>query len=206
MIELYTWKTPNGRKASIMLEETGLPYRVHPIDLSKNQQLEPDFLKVNPNNKIPAITDPDGPDGQPLTLFESGAILIYLAEKAGKLLPADPRGRLIALQWLMWQMGGLGPMLGQLGHFRRAAPEQIPYAIKRFDDEAARLYRVLDQRLGEAEFLAGADYSIADIATWPWVAAHPFQGIDIDRYTNVRRWYDTIAARPAVQRGKTVPS
>ena len=206
MIELYTWKTPNGRKASIMLEETGLPYRVHPIDLSKNQQLEPDFLKVNPNNKIPAITDPDGPDGQPLTLFESGAILIYLAEKAGKLLPADPRGRLIALQWLMWQMGGLGPMLGQLGHFRRAAPEQIPYAIKRFDDEAARLYRVLDQRLGEAEFLAGADYSIADIAAWPWVAAHPFQGIDIDRYTNVRRWYDTIAARPAVQRGKTVPS
>lgn len=205
MIDLYTWKTPNGRKISVMLEETGLPYRVHPIDIGRDEQFSEEFLRINPNNKIPAIVDPDGPDGKPITLFESGAILVYLAGKTGKLLPTDTRGKYIALQWLMFQMGGVGPMFGQVHHFLRAAPEEVPYAIERYTKEKDRLYGVLDQRLGEVEYLAG-EYSIADIATYPWVSRHDWQKTDLNRYPNVQRWYETIGARPAVQRGMAVPA
>jgi GST-like protein len=204
-IELYTWSTPNGRKISIMLEEVGLPYSVHPINITKDEQYAPAFLKISPNNKIPAIVDPDGPDGRPISLFESGAILIYLAEKTGKLLPADRRGNLTALQWLMWQMGSWGPMLGQAHHFRRFAPEKIPYAIDRYTNETRRLYGVLDKRLGEADYMAG-DYSIADVATFPWAARHEWQGIALADFANVKRWYDAIAARSAVERGMAVPA
>ena len=204
-IELYTWGTPNGRKISIMLEEVGLPYSVHPINITKDEQYAPAFLKISPNNKIPAIVDPDGPDGRPISLFESGAILIYLAEKTGKLLPADRRGYLTALQWLMWQMGSWGPMLGQAHHFRRFAPEKIPYAIDRYTNETRRLYGVLDKRLGEADYMAG-DYSIADVATFPWAARHEWQGIALADFANVKRWYDAIAARSAVERGMAVPA
>jgi GSH-dependent disulfide-bond oxidoreductase len=203
-IELYTWKTPNGRKASIALEELGLPYAVHPIDISKDEQFAPDFLRISPNNKIPAIVDPEGPDGRPLALFESGAILIYLAEKTGKLMPQAAQARYEALQWLMWQMGGFGPMLGQAHHFRRFAKEQIPYAVDRYTNETRRLYRVLDKRLNEADYLAG-EYSIADIATFPWAARHEWQGIALEEFANVKRWYDAVAARPAVQKGMAVP-
>ncbi len=204
-IDLYTWKTPNGRKVSIMLEELGEPYDVHTIDITKDEQFAPEFLAISPNNKIPAIVDPEGPDGEPLSLFETGAILIYLAEKHGRLMPEAPRARRLAEQWLMWQMGGFGPMLGQAHHFRRFAPEQIPYAIDRYSNEARRLYGVLDTRLGEADYLAG-DYSIADIATFPWAARHEWQGIDLGEFANVKRWYDAIAARPAVERGMAVPA
>lgn len=205
MIDLYTWKTPNGRKISIMLEEVGLPYRVHPVDIGNDEQFAPDFLKISPNNKIPAIVDPYGPDGKPLSLFESGAILIYLSAKTGKLLPHDVRGRFVALQWLMFQMGGVGPMFGQVHHFLRFASEDVPYAKKRYADEKDRLYGVLDRRLGEAEFLAD-EYSIADIATYPWVARHEWQATDLNDYPNVKRWFDAISARPAVQRGMAVPA
>ena len=205
MIDLYTWKTPNGRKASIMLEEVGLPYRVHPIDISNNEQFAPSFLAISPNNKIPAIVDQDGPGGQPLALFESGAILIYLAEKTGKLLPADPRGRAETLQWLMFQMGGVGPMLGQAHHFRKFAKEQIPYAIARYSDEAQRLYGVMDKRLGDSPYFAGPEYSIADIAIFPWLQRYDWQGIDLEAFPNVSRWMAEIDARPAVQKGMTVP-
>ncbi|MCX7355524.1 MAG: glutathione S-transferase N-terminal domain-containing protein, partial [Alphaproteobacteria bacterium] len=176
MIDLYTWGTPNGRKASIALEELALPYKTHPIDIGKGDQVKPDYLAINPNGKIPAIVDPDGPDGKPMAVFESGAILIYLAEKAGKLLPKDARGRSVAIQWLMFQMGGVGPMFGQAHHFRRFAPEKIPYAVDRYTNETKRLYDVLDRRLKDVEFLAG-DYSIADIATYPWAARHEWQGV-----------------------------
>jgi len=205
MIDLYTWKTPNGRKASIMLEEVGLPYELHPIDISKNEQLTPEFLAVNPNNKIPAIVDRDGPGGQSVTVFESGAILIYLAEKTGKLLPADPAGRYAALQWLMWQMGGFGPMLGQANHFRKFAPEQVPYGIKRFTDESARLYGVLEKRLGASEYVASPDFTIADVAIYPWARTAEWQGVDLAAHPNIGRWLDTVGARPAVQKGMTVP-
>jgi GSH-dependent disulfide-bond oxidoreductase len=204
MIDLYTWTTPNGRKASIFLEEAGLPYRVHPIDISKGDQFKPEFVAINPNSKIPAIVDQEGPDGKPLPVFESGAILIYLAEKTGRFLPKDARGRTVALEWLMFQMGGVGPMFGQTHHFRRFAPEQIPYAIERYTKETARLYGVLDRRLGEAEYLAG-DYGIADMATYPWAARHEWQGVVLDEFRNVKRWFDAISARPAVQRGMQVP-
>ncbi|HEY9550175.1 MAG TPA: glutathione S-transferase N-terminal domain-containing protein [Kiloniellaceae bacterium] len=204
-IDLYTWSTPNGRKISIALEELGLAYAVHPINITKNEQFAPDYLKISPNNKIPAIVDADGPGGQPLSLFESGAILIYLAEKSGRLLPQAARARLEALQWLMWQMGGFGPMLGQAHHFRRFAKEQIPYAIDRYTNEARRLYGVLDKRLAEAEYLAG-DYSIADIATFPWASRHEWQGIALADFPNMKRWYDAVAARPAVQKGMAVPA
>jgi len=204
-IDLYTWSTPNGRKASIALEELDLAYKVHPINITKDEQFQPAFLAVSPNNKIPAIVDPEGPDGQPLSLFESGAILIYLAEKTGRLLPSAPTARYRALEWLMWQMGGFGPMLGQAHHFRRFAPEQVPYAIDRYTNETRRLYGVLDRRLGEVEYLAG-DYSIADIATFPWAARHEWQGVDLAEFANVKRWFDAIAARPAVARGMAVPS
>jgi GST-like protein len=204
MIDLYTWTTPNGRKASIMLEEVGLPYRVHAIDISKGDQFKPEFVAINPNSKIPAIVDEEGPDGRPIPVFESGAILIYLAEKTGRFLPKEPRQRTLAIEWLMFQMGGVGPMFGQAHHFRRFAPEQIPYAIERYTKETARLYGVLDRRLGEAEYLAG-EYGIADMATYPWVARHEWQGVTLDEFKNVRRWFDAISARPAVQRGMQVP-
>ena len=204
MIDLYTWSTPNGYKASIMLEEIGLPYTVHPIDISAGDQFDPAFLKLNPNNKIPTIVDHDGPGGGPYTVIESGAILIYLAEKTGQLLPVEPRGRYDVIQWLMFQMGGVGPMLGQNHHFRRYAPEQIPYAIDRYTKEARRLYCVMDHRLAEVEYLAGA-YSIADIATYPWIRPWKRQGQNLDDHPNLKRWYETIDARPAVQRGLKVP-
>jgi GST-like protein len=203
MIDLYTWTTPNGRKASIMLEEVGLPYRVHAIDISKGDQFKPEFVAINPNSKIPAIVDEDGPGGS-LPVFESGAILIYLAEKTGRLIGSGPRSRIEAIEWLMFQMGGVGPMFGQTHHFRRFAPEPVPYAIERYTKETQRLYGVLDKRLGEAEYLAG-DYSIADIATYPWTARHEWQGVTLSDYPNVQRWYEAIGARPAVQRGMAVP-
>ena len=204
MIELHTWSTPNGRKVSIMLEEVGLPYSVHPVNIGKDEQFRPEFLAISPNNKIPAIVDPDGPGGKRFALFESGAILIYLGEKTGRFIPKDPATRYVALQWLMFQMGGLGSMLGQTHHFLRAAPEPVPYAIKRYKDETRRLYGVLDKRLAEAEHLAG-EYSIADIASYPWVARHEWHQIELGDFPNVKRWYDAIGARPAVQRGMKVP-
>jgi len=204
-IELYTWKTPNGRKISIALEELGLPYVAHAVDLGAREQDDPAFVKISPHGKIPALVDPDGPDGAPISLFESGAILIYLAEKTGRLLPTAARPRLEVLQWLMWQMGNFGPMLGQAHHFRRFAKEKVPYAIERYTREAGRLYNVLDRHLAEAEFLAGGAYSIADIATYPWAARHPWHGIDLAKYPNVKRWYDRLGARPAVAKGMVVP-
>ena len=205
MIDFYTWTTPNGRKVSIMLEECGLPYRVHKVDIGKGEQFRPEFLAINPNNRIPAIVDAEGPEGTPLPLFESGAILVYLAGKTGRFLPESTSGKYIALQWLMFQMGGVGPMFGQAHHFLRAAPEQVPYGIKRYTDEARRLYGVLDKRLGEAPFLAG-EYSIADMATFPWVARHEWHKVALADFPNVKRWYDTIALRPAVVRGMAVPA
>lgn len=205
-IQLYTWSTPNGRKASIMLEELGLAYDVHPINIARGEQHDPAFLRISPNNKIPAIVDPEGPDGAPFALFESGAILIYLAEKAGRLMPTAPAARYRCLEWLMWQMGNFGPMLGQAHHFRRFAKERIQYAFERYTNETRRLYNVLDGRLGEVAWLDGHDYSIADIATFPWAARHEWHGIDLGDFPNVRRWYDTIAARPAVEAGMAVPA
>jgi GST-like protein len=205
MIDLYTWGTPNGRKVSIMLEEVGLPYRVHPINIGKNDQFTPEFVAINPNSKIPAIVDSDGPGGRPFTVFESGAILIYLAEKAARLLPPEPRRRSEVIQWLMFQMGGVGPMFGQNHHFRRFAAEKIPYGIERYGKETERLYGVMDRRLGTVSYLAH-EYSIADIATFPWVARHDFQEVDLARFPNVKRWYEAIGARPAVQSGMKVPS
>ena len=204
MIDLYTWGTPNGRKASIMLEEIGLPYKLHPINIGKGEQNTAEYIAINPNSKIPAIIDDDGPGGQPVKVFESGAILIYLAEKTGKLLPSEPRARLQALEWLMFQMGGVGPMLGQAHHFLRNAPEPVPYAVERYVKEARRLYGVLDRRLGETAFLAG-EYSIADIATYPWVARHEWHRVDLAEFPNVERWFAAIGGRPAVERGMKVP-
>jgi len=205
MIDLYTWSTPNGRKVSIMLEEAGLAYRVHKIDISKGDQFKPEFVAINPNSKIPAIVDDDGPGGEPLTLFESGALLIYLAEKTGKFLPKDPAARYGVLEWLMFQMGGVGPIFGQVHHFLRAAPEPVAYAIERYGKETRRLYGVLEGRLGKAEYLAG-DYSIADIATYPWVARHEWHKVALGDFPNVERWYQVIGARPAVARGMAVPA
>ena len=197
MIELYSSATPNGQKIHIMVEETGLAYRIHWINIAKGEQFEPAFLKISPNNKIPAIIDRDGPDGAPISVFESGAILLYLAEKTGRFLPTEPRARTAVYEWLMFQMGGVGPMLGQAHHFRAYARERIPYAIERYTNEAARLYRVLDRRLGEQEYLAG-EYSIADMAVFPWIRLHGRQGQDLARHGNLARWFETIAARPAV--------
>ena len=205
MIELHTWTTPNGRKVSVMLEECGLPYTVHKVNIGQNEQFKPEFLAISPNNRIPAIVDSDGPDGKPIHLFESGAILVYLAGKTGKFLPTSTKGKYEALQWLMWQMGGVGPMFGQAHHFLRAAPEQVPYGIKRYTDEAKRLYGVLDRRLAEAAYMAG-EYSIADIATYPWIARHEWHKVDLAEFPNVKRWYDTIGRRPAVVRGMAVPA
>ncbi len=203
MIDLYTWSTPNGHKAQIMLEETGLEYRSHPVNLQEGEQHAPEYLAISPGGKIPAIIDHDGPGGEELPIFESGAILLYLAEKSGRLLPADPRGRWQALEWLMFQMGGVGPMLGQAGYFRNRAPEAIPSVIERFTSEAGHLYGVVDRRLADREFLAD-DYSIADIACFPWLRVFERLGIDIGDFPAVSRWLGAIAARPAVQRGLAV--
>ena len=205
MIELYTWTTPNGRKVSIMLEETGLPYNAHRININQREQFTPEFVAVSPSSRIPAIIDSDGPDGQPITMFESGAILIYLAGKTGKFLPETLRARYEVLQWLMFQMGHVGPMFGQVHHFVRFAKVEVPYAIERYINEKNRLYRVLDKRLGESEYLAAGEYTIADIATYPWVARHEWHKTDLADYPNVKRWFDVISARPAVKRGMAVP-
>lgn len=207
MIDVYSWATPNGHKVHIMLEETGLAYRVHPIDIGAGDQFKPEFLAISPNNKIPAIVDSEGPkraDGQPFSLFESGAILIYLAEKSGRFLPTDPAERYATFQWLMFQMGGLGPMLGQAHHFRIYAPQQIDYAITRYTNEAKRLYGVMNTQLAKTAYLAGHKYTIADIAAFPWTRSWQNQGIDLDAFPHVKRWHEEIAARPAVQHGVEV--
>lgn len=203
-IEVWTWPTPNGHKVHIALEELGLPYRVVPVNIGAGEQFAPEFLAITPNHRIPAIVDPDGPGGQRIALFESGAILMYLAEKTGKLIPADPAGRYACLQWLMFQMGGVGPMFGQYGHFHAYAPEQIPYAKDRYAKEVGRLHRVLEKRLSEAEYLAGDEYSIADIATFPWIRNPARRAIDLTEFPAVKRWHDAIAMRPAVIRGVEV--
>ena len=203
-IELYYWPTPNGWKASIFLEELGLPYEVRPINIAAGDQFEPEFLKISPNNKMPAIVDREGPDGEPISVFESGAILIYLAEKTGRFLPTDSRARYRTLEWLMFQMGSVGPMLGQAHHFRQYAPEIIPYAIERYTNEAARIYRVIDRRLAESEFMAADEYTIADVAIFPWLRSHDNQGQDLADYPNLKRWYEAVEARPAVARGLEV--
>ncbi len=205
MIDLYTWSTPNGRKVSIMLEELGLDYKVFPVDIGKGDQHKPDFLAISPNNKIPAIVDHDTPEGGELPMFESGAILIYLAEKCGRFLPTEFRPRLATLQWLMFQMGGVGPMFGQAHHFRRFAPEKIPYAVDRYTNETRRLYGVMNKHLADSAYLAGDDYTIADIATFPWAARHEWQGVDLAEFPDLKRWYDEIWERPAVRKGYDVP-
>ena len=205
MIDLYTWRTPNGRKVSIMLEEVELPYAAHPVNIGEDEQFAPDFLAISPNNKIPAIVDRDGPGGGPYSVFESGAILLYLSEKAdGRFLPRDPRPRHDVMQWLMFQMGGVGPMFGQAHHFLRAR-EAVPYAIERYKNEARRLYGVMEKRLSAHEYLAG-EYSVADIATYPWVGRHEMHQVDLADFPQVKRWFEAISARPAVQRGMKVPA
>ncbi|MCL4747422.1 MAG: glutathione S-transferase N-terminal domain-containing protein [Burkholderiaceae bacterium] len=205
MIDLYTWPTPNGHKIHIMLEECRLAYAVHPIDIGAGDQFSPQFLEISPNNKMPAIRDSGGPDGKPITLFESGAILIYLAAKTGRFMPSSDRGKYTVLQWLMWQMGGFGPMLGQTHHFRIYAPQRIEYAVARYTNEARRLYRVLDTRLARTgAYVAGRSYTIADMAIFPWCRSHANQGVDLDEFPQVRRWFAKIAARPAVGRALSV--
>ena len=205
MIDVYSWPTPNGHKVHIMLEECGLPYRAHPIDIGKGDQFKPAFLAISPNNKIPALIDSDGPDGQPMSVFESGAILLYLAGKTGRFLPVDTRGKYEVLQWLMFQMGGVGPMLGQAHHFRIYAPEKIDYAVTRYTNEARRLYGVMDRQIERTgAYIAGGDYSIADIAIFPWLRSWQNQGVDWADYPALKGWFDRIAQRPAVQRGVQV--
>lgn len=204
MIDVYSTATPNGHKVHIMLEECGLPYRIHHIDIGAGDQFKPKFLAISPNNKIPAIVDQQGPDGQPMSLFESGAILLYLAGKVGKFLGNTDREKFTTLQWLMFQMGGVGPMLGQAHHFRIYAPEKIEYAINRYTNEAKRLYGVIDKRLAQSAYLGGDEYTIADIATFPWLRSWKNQGIDWADYPHAKHWFDEIAARPAVQRGLAV--
>ncbi|MEE8352378.1 MAG: glutathione S-transferase N-terminal domain-containing protein [Rhodospirillales bacterium] len=201
MIDLYTWPTPNGHKVHIMLEETGLEYKVIPININKGDQFDADYLKISPNNKMPAMVDPDGPDGGSYSLFESGAILMYLAEKTGKFMPQETQNRYLVIQWLMFQMGGIGPMFGQAHHFRQYAPDgmDLSYAVDRYTNEAGRLYGVLDRRLGESEYLAG-EYSIADIAAFPWTRSYERQGQRIDDFPNFKRWFNAINERPAVER------
>ena len=205
MIDLYTWKTSNGRKATIMLEECGLEYRLHPIDIGKGDQFTPEFVAVNPNSKIPAIVDQDGPGGKPYTVIESGAILMYLAEKTGKFMPQEMAARYEVIQWLMFQMGGIGPIFGQVHHFLRAAKEKVPYGIERYGTECRRLYGVLNGRLDGRDYLAG-DVSIADFATLPWVFRHDWQEVDLADYPNVKDWYDRLMARPALARGMELPA
>ena len=204
MIEVYSWATPNGHKVHIMLEECGLPYRVHPVDIGAGDQFAADFLAISPNNKIPAIVDPDGPDGKPISIFESGAILLYLAGKTGQLMPDSVRDKYAVLEWLMFQMGGVGPMLGQAHHFRIYAPEKIPYAVERYSNEAKRLYGVMNKQLAKNKYIAGKQYSIADIAIFPWLRSWKNQGIDWTDHPHLKGWFDEIAARPAVKRGVDV--
>ena len=204
MIDIFSWATPNGHKVHIMLEECGLPYRAIPVDIGAGDQFKPAFLKISPNNKIPAITDPSGPDGKPISLFESGAILIYLAAKTGKFMPKTDREKYDVLQWLMFQMGSVGPMLGQAHHFRMYAPEKIEYAVSRYSNEARRLYGVIDRRLSQSAWLGGSDYSIADIATFPWLRSWQNQGVVLAEFPRLKAWFDKIAERPAVQRGVKV--
>jgi GSH-dependent disulfide-bond oxidoreductase len=201
MIDVFSWPTPNGHKVHIMLEECGLPYRAIPVNIGAGEQFKPEFLKISPNNKIPAITDPEGPDGKPISLFESGAILVYLAAKTGKFMPESDRGKYEVLQWLMFQMGTVGPMLGQAHHFRLYAPEKLEYAINRYSNEAKRIYGVIDRHLSQSRFLAGADYSIADIATYPWLRSWENQGIVLSEFAYLQGWFDKMSERPAVQRG-----
>ncbi len=205
MIRLWTWPTPNGHKVHIMLEELELPYEVVPVNIGAGEQFTPEFLAITPNHRIPALIDPDGPSGQ-VTLFESGAILIYLAEKTGKLVPTEPNARYACLQWLMFQMGGVGPMFGQYNHFANYAPEKLDYAITRYTNEVARLHRVLETRLSQSKYLTGDSYSIADIATFPWIRNPENRGVTLADYPAVKRWHDAIAARPAVERGVAVLS
>ena len=204
MIEVYSWATPNGHKVHIMLEECGLPYRAIPVDIGTGAQFAPDFLAISPNNKIPALVDPQGPDGAPIHLFESGAILLYLASKTGRFLPEDVRGRFETLEWLMFQMGGVGPMLGQAHHFRIYAPQKVDYAIERYTNEAKRLYGVMDRRLAKTTYIAGPQYTIADIAIFPWLRSWKNQGIEWNDFPHLKGWFDEIGARPAVQRGVEV--
>ena len=204
-IDLYTWATPNGRKVSIMLEACGLPYAVHPVNIIADEQFAPDFLKIAPNNKIPAIVDPDGPNGAPISLFETGAIMFYLAEKTGKFLPTEPAARYEAMGWLMWQMGGFGPMLGQAHHFLKFAKEDVPYAKARYHTETKRLYGVLDARLDGRDWMAADRLTIADFATYPCVMRFDFHQIDLADYPNVQRWADMLTAHEDVQRGMNVP-
>lgn len=204
MIDVFSWPTPNGHKVHIMLEECGLEYRAFPVDIGAGDQFKPEFLKISPNNKIPAITDPRGPDGKPISLFESGAILVYLAGKTGKFLPPGDRAKYEVLQWLMFQMGTVGPMLGQAHHFRVYAPEKLDYAVNRYTNEARRIYGVIDRRLSQARYLGGDDYSIADIASFPWLRSWERQGIVLQEYPHLKAWFDKIAERPAVQRGVKV--
>ncbi|MDQ6628895.1 MAG: glutathione binding-like protein [Pseudomonadota bacterium] len=204
MIDVYSWATPNGHKIHIMLEECGLAYKAVPVDIGAGEQFAPEFLAISPNNKIPAIVDSDGPDGEPISLFESGAILLYLAAKTDRFLPSDTRGRYRVLEWLMFQMGSVGPMLGQTHHFRIYAPEKIPYAIDRYSNESKRIYGVLETRLAKSPFVAGTDYTIADMAIFPWLRSWQNQGIDFEQFPHVKAWFDGIAARPAVQRGVQV--
>jgi GSH-dependent disulfide-bond oxidoreductase len=204
MIELYTWSTPNGRKVSIMLEECGLPYNVHRINIGTNsEQFAPEYLKINPNGKIPSIVDPDGPDGKPISMMESGAILIYLADKTGRFFPGT--GKYQVLQWLMFQMGGVGPMFGQAHHFMRAKKDEVPYGTERYGKEAKRLYGVMDRQLEKNEYLSGREYTIADIATYPWVARHEWHRVNLGEFPSVKRWYDALGARPAVMKGMSIP-
>ena len=204
MITVYSWATPNGHKVHIMLEECGLPYRTVAVDIGAGDQFKPDFLAISPNNKIPALVDPDGPGGRPISLFESGAILLYLAAKTGRFLPDDLAARYEVLQWLMFQMGGVGPMLGQAHHFRLYAPEKIPYAIDRYTNEARRLYGVMDKRIAKSRYIGGPEYGIADMAIFPWLRSWKNQGIEWNDFPNLKGWFDEIAARPAVQRGVEV--
>jgi GST-like protein len=207
MIELYTWSTPNGRKVSIMLEECALAYNVHKINIGTNsEQFAPEYLKINPNGKIPSIVDPDGPEGKPYAMMESGAILVYLAGKSGKFLPKSPRGKYDTLQWLMFQMGGVGPMFGQAHHFMRAKKDEVPYGSERYGNEAKRLYGVMDAQLARNKFLSGPEYTIADIATYPWVARHEWHRVDLGQFPNVKRWYEALGKRPAVMKGMAVPA
>lgn len=206
MIQLYTWGTPNGRKVSIMLEELGLEYQTHEVNISKREQFNPDFLAIAPNNRIPAIVDEDGPGGKPLSLFETGAIMVYLAEKTGSdLYPTEPVQRAKVMQWLMWQMGGLGPMVGQAHHFLFNPKEVVPYGQKRYHDETLRLYGVMDRQLADNTYIAGAAYSIADIACYPWISRFERHQVDLGDFPNVKRWFDELSARPAVERGMAVP-
>ncbi|NEP81669.1 MAG: glutathione S-transferase family protein [Okeania sp. SIO3B3] len=204
-IDLYYWPTPNGWKISIMLEETETPYNLIPVNITAGDQFQPEFLKISPNNKMPAIVDPNGPNDKPISIFESGAILLYLAEKTNRFIPENPSDRYTVIQWLMFQMGGVGPMLGQAHHFRQYAPEKIPYAIERYTNETSRLYGVLNRQLSQVEYVAG-DYSIADIAIYPWIVPHEKQGQNLSDFPHLKRWFETISQRPAVSRGLAVLS